>query len=479
MKSAPVTRLLNAAALLCMFLFAAAVPAQQANAPVSAVLVSDIHFDPFWDQEQAVKLAAAPVSEWKTILSAAPSANRASHFGFLQMVCHARGEDTSYPLLAASLQAMRGPGTGARFVTVSGDLLAHSFQCKYKTVFPKSSPEDFRKFSEKTIAYVIGELGADFPGVPVYTALGNNDSDCGDYRLDVHGEFLADVGADVTRSFPAAERQPALESFKATGSYSVALPAPIRNARLVVVDDLFLSSNYRTCGGKADPAAGEAQLAWLRQQLAEARATQQKVWVMGHIPPGVDLHATVAKLDDVCGGQGPEMFLGSEKLADELVEFGDVITLAIFAHTHMDELHLLRGSGGKSVAAKLVSSISPINGNHPSFTIAQIDSATAALRDYKVFAAPSVSGLDAAWSEEYDFASAYGETEFSATAVKNLLAVFAADQDAKKPASQEYVRNFAVKDSLQLLQAFWPQYACSLDNDSAEAFRSCVCRATK
>jgi sphingomyelin phosphodiesterase acid-like 3 len=173
------------------------------------------------------------------------------------------------------------------------------------------------------------------------------------------------------------------------------------------------------------------------------------------------------------------MFLGSEKLADELVEFGDVITLAIFAHTHMDELHLLRGSGGKSVAAKLVSSISPINGNHPSFTIAQIDSATAALRDYKVFAAPSVSGLDAAWSEEYDFASAYGETEFSATAVKNLLAVFAADQDAKKPASQEYVRNFAVKDSLQLLQAFWPQYACSLDNDSAEAFRSCVCRATK
>jgi sphingomyelin phosphodiesterase acid-like 3 len=474
MKSTLVTQLLRtAAAMLCIFLFAAAVPAQQADAPVSAVLVSDIHFDPFWDPAQTVKLATAPVSEWKAILSATPAANHESRFNFLQKVCHARGEDTSYPLLAASLQAMRKPGAGAKFVTVSGDLLAHSFQCKYKTVFPKSTAEDYRKFSEETIAYVIGGLENTFPDVPVYTALGNNDSDCGDYRLDAHSEFLADVGAEVTRSFPAAERQAALESFKAGGAYSVALP--LHNARLLVVDDLFMSSNYHTCGGKADPTAADAQLAWLRQQLVTARAKKQKIWVMGHIPPGVDLHASVAKFDDVCGGQGPEMFLGSEKLADELVEFGDVVTLTIFAHTHMDEMHLLQSTAEKSVAVKMVASISPINGNHPSFTIAQIDPATATLRDYKVFAAPSAKGLDAVWPEEYDFAHDYHAKDFSSTSVSKLIGEFAADREAKSQTSQSYLRNFRAGDTFSLLQAFWPQYVCTLSNYTTKGFRVCVC----
>ena len=73
-------------------------------------------------------------------------------------------------------------------------------------------------------------------------------------------------------------------------------------------------------------------------------------------------------------------------MADELVEFSDVVELAIFGHNHMDETRLLKGDGktpasSKSVAVKVVSSISPINGNHPSFTVAQIDPSSAALKD--------------------------------------------------------------------------------------------------
>jgi len=58
------------------------------------------------------------------------------------------------------------------------------------------------------------------------------------------------------------------------------------------------------------------------------------------------------------------MFLGSEKIAEELVDFSDVVELGIFAHTHMDEVRLLEpesGSPAKGVAVKMVSSISPIN----------------------------------------------------------------------------------------------------------------------
>jgi len=49
--------------------------------------------------------------------------------------------------------------------------------------------------------------------VPVYVALGNNDSDCGDYKLDAHSAFLAAVGEEVAKSFPAAERKGIVDSY--------------------------------------------------------------------------------------------------------------------------------------------------------------------------------------------------------------------------------------------------------------------------
>jgi sphingomyelin phosphodiesterase acid-like 3 len=452
-------------------------------APVSALLISDIHFEPFWDPAKAPQLAAAPLSEWKAILSARPSPDQPQRFAALQQTCQVRGADTSSPLFNSSLQAMRTHAAAAKFVTVSGDLLSHAFQCKYNALIPHSTPEAFSSFAEKTLDYVIGELYASFPSLPVYVALGNNDSDCGDYRLDTHGEFLQVTANEVTRNFPASERAAALQTLAAGGYYSVSLPAPIQNARLLVLNDILMSKNYSTCSGKADPGAAVEQLAWLRQQLTEARANKQRVWVMGHIPPGVDLYSTARKMIDVCGGESPAMFLSSEKMADELADFGDVIELAIFAHTHMDELRLLKrdgeGGAGKSVAVKMVPSISPIHGNHPSITLAQVDPSSAALKDYKVIAASNQTGVDAIWKEEYDFARTFHKPAFSSFTVTQLVSGFAADPGAKSPASQSYIEDFPVGYSTPLLRLAWPQYVCTLSNYTAESFRSCVCPAAR
>jgi sphingomyelin phosphodiesterase acid-like 3 len=456
--------------------------AQPAKVTIPALLLSDIHFEPFWDPAKVPQLAAAPVSEWRAILAAAASPGQQQRFAALQQSCHARGADTSFALFDSSLKAMRSHAAGVKFVTVSGDLLSHSFQCKYNTLFPKSTPAGLRAFAEKTLNYVMGELYSAFPNVPVYVALGNNDSDCGDYRLDAHSEFLAVTGREVAKNLPASERQGAEESFAAGGYYSVSLPIP--NARLLVLNDLFMAKNYATCAGKADPTAADVQLAWLRQQLTEARAKKQKVWVMGHIPPGIDLHATATRFIDVCGGQNPVMFLSSEKIVDVIAEFSDVVELAIFAHTHMDEMRLLKDDGqtpvsSKSVAVKVVSSISPINGNHPSFTVAQIDPSSAALVDYKVFVASNLSGIDSAWTEEYDFARSYHEKEFTSPFVSELIAGFAADPSAKTQASQNYIVDFSVGYATPLLSLAWPQYVCTLSNHTQQAFKACVCPAAQ
>jgi sphingomyelin phosphodiesterase acid-like 3 len=476
--------------------------AQQPKNTVSALLVSDIHFEPFGDPAKAPQLAAAPASQWQAILAAPPSPDAQKRFQSLQQTCNVRGADTSFALFESSLKAMRIHASGVGFVALSGDLVSHAFQCEYHELFPHSPPGGYRSFVEKTMAYVIGELDTAFPGTPVYVALGNNDTDCGDYRLDAHSEFLATTGKEVTKDLPAAERKAAEESFAAGGYYSVSLPAPINNARLLVLNDLFMSKNYAACSGKAAPEAAEAELAWLQQQLDEARANKQKVWVMGHIPPGVDLYSTVRKLTDVCGGQKPVMFLSSETLAETLAENSDVVQLAIFAHTHMDEIKLLKaempgaypnaypGAPGhftieakgfiaepKAVAVKLVPSISPIHGNSPSFVVAQVDRSSAALKDYRVFAASNQTGVNAQWTEEYDFAQSYKTAEFTAPAVNKLVSGFAADYSAKSPASQQYIRNFLAGTSSPLLSLVWPEYVCSLSNDPAQAFRACVCPA--
>jgi len=85
---------------------------------------------------------------------------------------------------------------------MSGDLISHAFQCKYNALFPHSAPEAYTAFVEKTVDYVIEELDKSFPGVPVFVAMGNNDSDCGDYRLDAHSEFLRVTGKKLPETFP-------------------------------------------------------------------------------------------------------------------------------------------------------------------------------------------------------------------------------------------------------------------------------------
>src|SRR5580700_2198839 len=64
------------------------------EATISALMVSDIHFDPFHDPAKAKQLADAPVGEWNAILAGAASTDAAAAFERLQKTCNAKGIDT-------------------------------------------------------------------------------------------------------------------------------------------------------------------------------------------------------------------------------------------------------------------------------------------------------------------------------------------------------------------------------------------------
>jgi hypothetical protein len=113
-------------------------------ANVEALFVSDIHFEPFWDPAKAAKLMAAPVGGWNAILAEPASADQATRFADLQTTCKARGADSSYALYESSLKAIREDASGAKFVVLSGDLIAHNFQCKFGATFPDAKPGEYR-----------------------------------------------------------------------------------------------------------------------------------------------------------------------------------------------------------------------------------------------------------------------------------------------------------------------------------------------
>jgi sphingomyelin phosphodiesterase acid-like 3 len=448
---------------------------------IHALFISDVHFEPFWDPDKVEKLAGADVSDWKGILASPDAPTRQQDFDSLAAKCPARGLDTSYGLFASALDEMKKHVGDALFITVSGDLMAHKFDCKFQKLFPKATPADYTRFTQKTIAFVVSQLQKAAGSVPVYPALGNNDSDCGDYNLSPNSDFLRGVGDVVTANFPMSERKAARDSFAETGSYNVSLPAPMARARLIVLDDLFLSKNYASCPNYSGASGKSLQLAWLAKQLAAARTANEKVWVMAHLPTGVDAYSTLKK--GACT-HAPTMVLATpdparpNELTNALLDAADVIQLGIFAHTHEDEIKLLeRPSGGAAqqrqaaIPVKLVPSISPINGNLPSITVAEIDPATSTLIDYKVFAGSQTI----AWTKQYDFADDYGEASFSADAVRDLVTRFAADSSGKDKASQNYIHNFVTGKPTSLLSLAWPAYVCTMTQETAKGFSDCAC----
>ena len=208
---------------------------------------------------------------------------------------------------------------------------------------------------------------------------------------------------------------------------------------------------------------------------------------MGHIPPGVDLYSTARNSANLCAGARPQMFLASESLAELLARNADVVRLALFGHTHADEMRLLTPDDGpqapittiSGVPVKIVASISPVNGNRPTFTLASIDPATATLADYTVFMASNLSGVAAKWAPEYTYSTTYHQRAFDAASLAKLIRGFQSDPSAKSPASQETLRNYFPGDISRAIQFAWPQYACTLEHDSARSFAACACAAIK
>ena len=155
--------------------------------PISAIFLSDIHFDPLRDPVKAPRLDAAPVEQWGAILASPASPTQDADYAAINKLCPIKPlVDPDNQLLQSAFAAIhtQARATHPRFAVLSGDLIGHQYDCRYKLLFPKSTHAQFLSFVEKTEQYVISNLHTALPGIPIYITLGNDDSGCHDNSLN-------------------------------------------------------------------------------------------------------------------------------------------------------------------------------------------------------------------------------------------------------------------------------------------------------
>jgi len=333
------------------------------------VVFSDVHFNPFYDPSLFPKLVAADAGEWadifKTSSIQAPSA---------------WGSDTNYPLLALALSRIKQNLGASPLVIYTGDILGHCFPQTFFNLYGSKNPPDvadiaaMRAFADKTVAFFMDQVRASVGNVPVMFAVGNSDSYLGAVP---ESSFLSNTAELYYTKFlnGTVDHQAFLDTFKAGGYYSAEPPGT--NLLVIGLNTVIFNAQF----GDNEKSAADAELAWLDAQLASAKATGKKVWLLMHIPPGADINTTAGQLDSNGHLAGAAMMWNQDyqtRFLQNFSKYPGLITLTLAAHTHMDEYRIVSPSD----VLEITPAISPVFGNNPAFRVFTFEQDTVKPTDY-------------------------------------------------------------------------------------------------
>jgi sphingomyelin phosphodiesterase acid-like 3 len=422
----------------------------------TVISVSDIHFDPFLTTDKAVpdKIKNSGYLRWHEIYSSSGD----KHISPI-------GEETNYNLLASTLVEMKQICPAPDFILFSGDLLAHKFR-KYHTEVFSGNERAFRAFVDATLKFIGTEIHRTFPRAHVVFTLGNNDA-YGDYEIEPNGSFLHDTMNlyfnQYLKAGPAGLNSFA-STFKSGGNY-VFSPTVSSANRVLSMNDIFFSEK----SGHND--YGWQQLKWLEKQLKAAKKNKQNVWIVLHIPPGVDVWSTVKKGHTVAFWDTLHKDADSRTFADrfqELVQTYSPNIKGIFSgHTHMDHFGLIFDKNHNPLAyVHVTPAISPEFGNNPGFEVLTYDVGSFFVADFETYYYDG-----AAWKEEYDFDSTYGKAPYDAS---NLAVIYnhLSDDAALRRSFVDYfdVHN---QQANPITDSNWKAYWCGIGSLTDYDFNAC------
>lgn len=405
------------AAFVWAALLAWAPAARTADSAVAGrfLLLSDVHFDPMADPALVDRLAAARPVDWPAIFDSSADKSLGRY-----------GADTNWRLLHSALAQMDTALAHPAFVLITGDFLAHHFRAQFNAAARAHSDAAFRIFVDSTMRFLALEIEAAFPNTPILPALGNNDEICGDFQLQPDGPFLADM-LPVMRGLVGDRAKGDLgRDWTSYGNYSATVPG-LPGVRLIFANTVLFSRRYRnacSAPGGADP--GQATLAWLAAQLASAERAHQRVWLVYHVPPGIDGYATWRQ------GSCPDKIVPmwdqryAQPFNDLSQRYGDTIAASFAGHTHMDDFRLVGGGSGYFGFVLITPALSPIFGQNPSFRTVTFDRAGGIL-DETTFGVTNLgeagATIPARWRVEYTFSREWQLPQVDLISLERLYAM--------------------------------------------------------
>ncbi len=417
----------------------------------TAVVFSDIHFNPFYDPTLFPDLLAADASEWARIFETSSITTPSTW-----------GTDTNYPLLAISLSSIRARMGDSSVVVYNGDLLGHYFPQTFFKLFGSEDVAAMKAFADKTVAFVMDQIRLNIGEVPIMFAVGNSDSYTG-YGPD--SSFLSNTAELYFTNFinGAANHEEFLETFKSGGYYA----AEPTGASLMVVG---LNTNLLSSAIPGNhQSAVDAELAWLDSKLAAAKANGKKVWLVMHVPAGGDLVST-GKLVDGSGQLESTVMMWRQdyqaRFLSILSSYSGTVTLTFAGHTHMDEYRIASGN-----VFHISPGISPVFGNNPAFKIFTYSNSSLEAIDYKSLNY-DLASMPSHFNDYYKFSSAYSMQGSLDSASEQLVADLPIDQVKQDLYRTYYYSGLVPANSITGTN--WPVYWCGIDNMEQQSLISCV-----
>jgi sphingomyelin phosphodiesterase acid-like 3 len=446
------------------------------------LIASDLHFNPFADPTLVADLAAANPRQWEAILSQSKLTAYSQY-----------GKDTNWWLLQSSLDAMRTTLPHPALVMVTGDLLAHGFPQAYKNATHDSDGKYYRAFVLKTVEFLGEELRKRFNRSQILITPGNNDDECGDYDIQADGPFLSDT-ADLARNLVRAG-DPFTANWKALGSYTVQ-PRAIRGIRIISLNTVFFSNKYHAASfangcSQVDSTAASRTFTWLESNLALARQAHEKVWLMLHIPPGIDGYATMMQYRQMSQGAAPSEELCSKAIVPMwnpvwtsrfdgiMQDFQSTITASFAGHNHTDDFRVIHAGATGGEFVLIDPPISPIYGQNPAFRVVTFG-ADGGLADQSTYYLTNLkmagSETPGKWMREYNFAAEWQSRQLDASSLGKIYERIKNDPQARA----QWLRLLNVSSSDdQVPSTAVGTLDCAIAALDPAAYQQCYCSTTE
>jgi sphingomyelin phosphodiesterase acid-like 3 len=349
------------------------------NYPV--VAFSDIHFSPFYDPSLFQQLVTNDSSEWARIFKTSSITTPS-----------AWGKDTNYPLLLLALSSIKQNLGASPLVIFTGDLLGHGIpQIFYNNINGTTSPRDLadvaamKAFTDKTLAFVMGQVRESVGDIPVMFAVGNSDSYSGygpnspDSSFNQDSTFLPDTAELFYTKFlnGIVDHQEFLSTFTSGGYYSAEPPGT--NVMVIGLNTIACTTLFYPVQGANDNAVA-TELDWLDSRLASAKVAGKKVLLLMHAPPGVDVTSTLKSPSNVPITTAIMMWWPAyqSRFLKILSNYPGTVSLTLAGHTHTDEYRILTASD----TLEITPSIAPYFGNNPAFKVFTVSRDTFKPIDY-------------------------------------------------------------------------------------------------